>query len=240
VTGARYDSVADFYASGWPDSYLDPVSLAFFDLLGPVGGLRILDVACGHGRITRELARRGAHVVGVDVSEALIEKALATDEQEPLDVRYVHADIASEWLSEDGIFDAVTCSFGLSDIDDLDGCIDAAARALRPGGRFVFSLLHPCFAGCEEVSGAWPTASTYYDEGWWTADGPLSTLRRDVGANHRMLSTYLNVLTARGLRLDALSEPSPPQEWRDRQLVAARYPVFLVGRCLNDRRSPGP
>jgi 2-polyprenyl-3-methyl-5-hydroxy-6-metoxy-1,4-benzoquinol methylase len=58
---ARYDAVADFYIDGF-DSAGDPASLALLDMLGPVTGLRVLDVACGHGRITRELARRGANV----------------------------------------------------------------------------------------------------------------------------------------------------------------------------------
>lgn len=58
MTPARYDAVADFYVSGF-DSTDDQVSAALLDLLGPVAGLRVLDVACGHGRLTRELARRG-------------------------------------------------------------------------------------------------------------------------------------------------------------------------------------
>ena len=64
---ARYDPVADFYVSGF-DSTDDSVSAALLDLLGPVAGLRVLDIACGHGRLTRELARRGAEAVGIDVS----------------------------------------------------------------------------------------------------------------------------------------------------------------------------
>jgi 2-polyprenyl-3-methyl-5-hydroxy-6-metoxy-1,4-benzoquinol methylase len=68
---ARYDAVADFYVSGF-DSVDDSVSVALLDLLGPVGGLRVLDVACGHGRITRELSQRGADVTGVDISAKLM------------------------------------------------------------------------------------------------------------------------------------------------------------------------
>lgn len=73
---ARYDAVAEFYIQGF-DSIDDPASRALLDLLGPVTGLRVLDVARGHGRITRELARRGASVLGVDLSGALITRALA-------------------------------------------------------------------------------------------------------------------------------------------------------------------
>jgi 2-polyprenyl-3-methyl-5-hydroxy-6-metoxy-1,4-benzoquinol methylase len=91
---ARYDAVADFYAAGF-DSTADSVSQALLDLLGPVTGAGVLDVACGHGRITREIARRGATVTGVDISEKLILKALSAQRVEPLPISYLHADIAA-------------------------------------------------------------------------------------------------------------------------------------------------
>jgi 2-polyprenyl-3-methyl-5-hydroxy-6-metoxy-1,4-benzoquinol methylase len=92
---ARYEAVADFYISGF-DSTDDPASLALLDLLGPVGGLRVVDVACGHGRISRELARRGADVVGIDISGTLIGKARQTEQEEPLGIRYIQADVTAQ------------------------------------------------------------------------------------------------------------------------------------------------
>jgi 2-polyprenyl-3-methyl-5-hydroxy-6-metoxy-1,4-benzoquinol methylase len=228
---ARYDAVADFYETGWTDTYADSVSTALFELLGPVTGLHLLDAACGHGRISREPARRGATVEGLDLSEALIEKALAAEREQQLGIRYQHADIATAPLGN-ARFDAVVCSFGLSDIDNLDPALEAVSQALRPDSRLVFSILHPCFPGGFSVSGSWPTTSSYYDERWWTADGTASSLRRQVGANHRMLSTYINTLRRHNLWLDAMIEPDPPSEWSTNRRDAALHPVFLVARCI--------
>ena len=229
---ARYDSVAEFYQSGWRDSYDDPVSQALFDLLGPVRGSRVLDLACGHGRMTRELARRGAQVVGLDLSGVLLDRARALEAANPLHVTYIQGDAASRSVLEAEVFDAVVCSFGLSDIDDLDGSIATVARVLVPDGRFVFSLLHPCFGGGRDVSASWPSSGSYYDEVWWVADGALSILRRQVGASHRMLSTYVNTLSHHGLVIDHLEEPRPDSQWSERRPDAARLPVFLVARAM--------
>jgi ubiquinone/menaquinone biosynthesis C-methylase UbiE len=231
VTVARYDDVADFYSSGWLDVYDDAVSLALFDLLDPVNDLSVLDLACGHGRISRELARRGGRVVGVDLSEKLIDKARAIDANEPLGISYIKADAASPSILPGQAFGAVVSSFGLSDIDDLDGALATVARVLLPMGRFVFSMLHPCFAGGKDVSGSWPSTGSYYDDGWWAADAALSSLRRQVGANHRALSTYVNMLRSHSLGIDAMAEPPPPSEWSAQRPDAARLPVFLVARA---------
>ena len=191
---ARYDAVADFYATAF-DAIDDPASMALLDLIGSPGGLRILDPACGHGRITRELARRGADVTGADISAALIGKAVEAERQDPLGVRYVHADV---------------CSPGWH---------------LRPGGCFVFAFLHPCFPGAPGVSASGPSSARYYDEGRWTAETELSALRRRVGAQHRMLSTYLNAFRSHGLWLDELREPVPASQWAGDRPGADRVPV---------------
>jgi len=229
---ARYDDVADFYEAGWPDSYDDAVSVALFAAVGELAGLAVLDVACGHGRITRELARRRAsRVVGLDVSAQLIQKATAAELGVPLGIRYVNVDLCAPSLLDGEVFDVVVCSFGLSDIDDLDRALSNVVRCLAGGGRFVFSILHPCFPGGGDVSGSWPPQGGYSDERRWYADAPGSTLRSQVGANHRMLSTYLNALRDHGLVLDQILEPGPPASWtRDRPEVA-RFPVFLVVGC---------
>ena len=189
------------------------------DLLGSPAGLRVLDLACGHGRLTRELARRGALVLGVDLSRALLDAAEDAERAEPLGIRYAHGDAAAPtWLDADR-FDAVTCCFGL---------------ALRPGGLFVFSILHPCFPGSPGVSSAWPTGGRYHDERHWRADAQFSTLRRQVGAHHRTLSTYFNTLRHHGLRWDEMVEPAPPGNRNDQREDADRFPTTLIARLVKD------
>jgi 2-polyprenyl-3-methyl-5-hydroxy-6-metoxy-1,4-benzoquinol methylase len=230
VAKARYNAVADFYAAGWTDVYDDPATASLLHHIGDVSGMRVLDVACGHGRISRELARRGAHVVGIDISDAMLAKAAQIEEQEPLGIDYVLADISASpgtWAAH-GRFELAVCSFGLSDIDDLDAALASIAALLHAEARFVFSILHPCFPGDSEVSGSWPSGASYGTEGWWAADGSASSLRAQVGATHRMLATYVNALARGGFSVQTLDEPPPPQDWTTAHPDAARYPVFLV------------
>jgi SAM-dependent methyltransferase len=230
---ARYDAVAEFYEQFAPDRYDDPPMLALLELIGEVAGLRLLDLACGHGRLARELARRGAQVVGVDLSAALLEKARAQQAMRPLSVAYVCADAAAPGTLVGERFDGVCCSFGLSDIDNLDGAIARVARVLQPGGFFTFSLLHPCFPGwpSTQANPSWQPGSGYFYEGWWRADGPANGLRPKVGANHRTLATYLNTLARHGLVVEQLAEPPPEPAWLDDAPSGGPVPVYLAARC---------
>src|SRR5580704_10719847 len=73
-TAARYGSMADLYDATVGDSVSDPATEALLDLAGDMTGLNVVELACGQGRVARELARRGARVVGVDISPALLER----------------------------------------------------------------------------------------------------------------------------------------------------------------------
>ena len=125
---------------------------ALFALLGDVAGLDILDAGCGQGYLSRLLAQRGARVTGIEFAPQGYDVAAREEERAPLGIDYRQADLTRPFGLE-GRFDAVVANMVFMDIEDYQAAMRHCIDALRPGGRFVFSLLHPCF---EEPSSAWP------------------------------------------------------------------------------------
>ncbi|HUJ39907.1 MAG TPA: methyltransferase domain-containing protein [Candidatus Acidoferrales bacterium] len=101
------------------------------DLLAPVPGERILDLGCGTGALTAEIAARGAEVLGIDRSEDMISQA-----RKKFPALTFEARDARE-LRFHGQFDAVFSNAVLHWIPEADQVIAGMARALRSGGRFV-------------------------------------------------------------------------------------------------------
>jgi SAM-dependent methyltransferase len=213
---ARYDGIADWYET-WIGQWPGPHS-EYKDLLPWVSGLRVLDVACGLGRMSRYLAARGAAVVGVDLSAALVEKARSNGDA---GIEYLQGDITQpeRWWNG-GHFEGCTCELALMDIDDLGGTLATIATVLRPRGWFVASIVHPCFPGNDTGLSSWPPDAGYSTEGWWTSPGhDPEGVRIRVGSTHRTVSTYINGLLEAGFELERLVEPP------------ASVPTFLLWRC---------
>ncbi|UQA62034.1 class I SAM-dependent methyltransferase [Polyangium aurulentum] len=143
-----YDSSADFYDL----SYEAPIRryverFTFKNLIGDVRGLSILDVACGDGLYTRMLRRMGAaRVLGIDLSEKMIEMARAKEASEPLGVEYRAADVAG--IGRIGTFDLVTAVYLLHyahSFEHLSAMCGALYENLAPGGRLVTFVASPSF-----------------------------------------------------------------------------------------------
>jgi SAM-dependent methyltransferase len=229
-TSSRYDRIVEKYHHAVGDDVTDAATAALLELVPTPQGSRVLDLACGQGRVSRELARRGARVVGVDVSDGLLDIARQMERASPMGITYVRADATRADAISAERFDGVVCNFGLSDIDDLDGGLATVSRVLPDGGWFVFAILHPCFPGWDaDAPSSWPPDQGYTTEGWWLASN--TGFRGQVGANHRMLATYLNALVRHGFQLEDVREPDPGPEWAARAPDRVPVPVYFVARC---------
>lgn len=213
VGRARYDAVADFYTAGWSDD-LDPVTTCLPDLLGAVAGQRVLDMALGHGRTTRTLARRrhscqGRHFESADHQGNRCGKQCTTGHHLRSRGRG-RARITGE------------CRFQ---------CRGTRLRTVRHrrSGRCVGRRTARPNAPVASLSSrfrirAFPAGSVF--------DGSSSTLRQQVGAKHRTLSTYLNTPRRHGPVLDETAERVPPADRATTRPATARLPVFLVARLI--------
>ena len=108
-----------------------------FQATGLRPGGRALDLACGTGSLTRDLAERvgpEGYVLGIDFSKEMVGAA----KKRPMsNVDYVLGDATDLQGVEDGSFDAATIAYGARNIPNLDALFGEMARAVRPGGRAV-------------------------------------------------------------------------------------------------------
>src|SRR5437764_13532988 len=114
-------------------------------MLGEVRGRGILDLGCGEGGYAREVARRGADVVGVDASERFIEVARRRAKMENLDIDFICANANALEGIDDSSFEVVVAAMSLMDVEDYDGAVGEVYRALVGGGSLLMSISHPCF-----------------------------------------------------------------------------------------------
>jgi SAM-dependent methyltransferase len=145
-TEALYDQNAALWSRSKPNSISDFTGRpAIFDLCGSVEGQRVLDLGCGEGYCSREMASRGAcEIVGIDLSQNMIELAQKREQELGQGIRYEKGDVvALDWA--DGCFDLVLGVFVFSYMraEPMSRAFAEARRVLTPGGRFVFAVPHP-------------------------------------------------------------------------------------------------
>lgn len=204
-------------------------SQAFFELLPPSGG-RALEVGCGEGRVSRDLAKRGYRVTGIDASPTLIRLATDADEQGS----YIRADAAALPLADES-FDLVVFYNSLMDIDDMELSVHEAARVLRPGGAMCACVTHPIPDAGRYESGD-PDArfiieGTYLGERRWLAiETERDGLRMTFAGWAYPLTGYFGALERAGFVIQAVREPLSTQAGDDPQW--RRIPLFLMWRAV--------
>ncbi len=113
------------------------------DAMGLSPGAQVLDVGCGYGRHAMELAARGFHVVGLDMSTPLLVRGGEEAHRRGLTINFIRGDMRE--LDFDAQFDAAYClfsTFGYFDDETNKKTASNIARALKPGGRVMFEILN--------------------------------------------------------------------------------------------------
>jgi SAM-dependent methyltransferase len=134
-----------FEAEGWSDrapTYGDLLGTVtarlaepLLDAAGVRHDMRVLDVATGPGYVAERAATRGAHAIGIDISDGMLE--LARSRQPQLDFRWADAE---ELPFDHGRFDAVVGGFVLNHLPNPERAVAEAARVLSPGGAVAYSV----------------------------------------------------------------------------------------------------
>jgi len=214
-------------------------------LLGPVAGVRVLEVGCGAASCSRWLAGHGAQPVGVDLSAGMLGQARTAERRTGRRVPLVQGD-AARLPFADGSFDLACSAFGaLPFVADSAAVLAEVARVLRPGGRWVFSVTHPLrwvFADDPGPEGL-VVRDSYFDRTPYVeqdADG-----RPTYVEHHRTIGDRVREIVAAGLVLVDLVEPEWPaghdREWGQWSPLRGRLvPGTAIFCCLKPPRTGGP
>lgn len=204
---------------------LNPV---LFDLLGDLAGRSLLDAGCGTGYLSRLCAKRGAHVTGIEPAAALFAYAVEREQAEPLGIRYTQQDLSA--FTPETRYDHVVANMVFMDIPSYQSAMSNCIAALKPGGQFLFSLLHPCFDELDRPD--FPKG--YRAKGYLRIEEYLHEFVVPQIVSyyiHRPLSAYLNLVIDAGCTIRRVIEPALTPEGvaalgdQDRNL---HVPNFIV------------
>ena len=188
------------------------------EYIGNVDGLKILDLGCGEGGYSRELAKRNAKVVAVDCSEKAIKYSMKLAKEEALDIKHYIRNSNDLYEINDNEFDIVLCSMMLMDCEDLEGTLSEVVRVLKPNGKLYASVLHPCFDGNHEKGigrqgvgiDRQVVVMNYFEPKQWEA--PLYKGKTPVLWRHRTLEEYIKAFIKAGLSIVDINEPRATDE----------------------------
>lgn|ERR1035437_7931756 len=222
----------------------------------PLVGQKILDVACGQGFFSREMAKAGAHVAGVDIANELINIARNHPDRKTTEtITYFVSSADDLSFAKTGSVDTVTIVLALQNIENFHGTIVECARVLKPapsGGRLFIVLNHPAFRVPKHSSWQWADDEGIHGVQYRRIDAYMSESRVRIDMNpgedkptakkttvsfHRPLQVYFKALNKAGFAVSRLEEwishkeskPGPRSNEENR--IRKEIPMFLTLEC---------
>src|SRR3989338_325721 len=210
---------------------------------------RLLDVACGQGAFCREARKRADHIVSLDASRTLIELAR---QGSPRDIQFFTSDARkfSEEIVKRAPFDALSCILALGNIDDAASVLNECAKVLKPQGRLVLVITHPCFRIPRQSGWGWDEQRKlqYRRIDRYASEMKIPvTMHPGRGGSevtwtfHRPLSYYVTALRRAGFAVDAMEElttnrtSTPGPRAKADQRSKEEIQLFLAVRAVKSK-----
>ncbi|MBY0570058.1 MAG: bifunctional 2-polyprenyl-6-hydroxyphenol methylase/3-demethylubiquinol 3-O-methyltransferase UbiG [Burkholderiaceae bacterium] len=121
---------------------INPLRLEWINQRVPLSGKNVIDVGCGGGILAESMAKKGAIVTGIDLSEKALKVADLHGLESGVSVRYKNIPAEEMAEAEAGQYDVVTCMEMLEHVPDPSSIIRACTKLLKPGGHVFFSTLN--------------------------------------------------------------------------------------------------
>lgn len=222
---------------------IDP---ALWKQLDEIKGLKILDAGCGNGYLSREMARKGAKVTGIDFSRNFIGYCRRKEKELQLGCKYEIGSLTDMAMFEVESFDIVVSNIVMVDVQDYKTAFKEINRILKPKGRFIWSNLHPVFGTNNQMFYRLPSdtprneerlfvmVDRYFDSGGmlvsWAKNKPIWQF-------HRTLQEYTQALFKAGFLIREIIEPKPSFEVlkenpRSLAFDTDRIPTFIIYDCV--------
>jgi 2-polyprenyl-6-hydroxyphenyl methylase/3-demethylubiquinone-9 3-methyltransferase len=201
---------------------INPLRLEWINSRAPLNGKKVIDVGCGGGILAESMAKKGAHVTGIDLSQKALNVADLHSLESGLTIRYQH--IAAEKMAEQesSEYDVVTCMEMLEHVPDPGSIVQACAKLVKPGGYVFFSTLNRnpksylyAVLGAEYLLQMLPKGTHDYSK--FITPAELASAIRQAG---------LELLTLRGMGYNPITKMySLNSDTSVNYLVACRRPV---------------
>jgi ubiquinone/menaquinone biosynthesis C-methylase UbiE len=203
---------------------------AVMELIGNVHGKRILDLGCGDGLFSKELLDAGAaHYTGIDGSKNMVENATANIQSEK--VSFLLNNLEDLKLDE-ASHDLIISRMALHYIENLEDLVNEVYRALKPGGQFVFSVMHPVItATFDHFSGKEKRTHWVVDNYFETGRRVEAWMDHSVVKFHRTIEDYFSLALTAGFSVSNLKEARPRKEAFDDEEEykrRTRIPIILI------------
>jgi len=182
---------------------INPLRLDWIAQHARLEGAAVLDVGCGGGILAEAMARRGAKVTGIDLSEKALKVAQLHLLESRLEVQYESVSVEDYGATHAGKFDVITCMELLEHVPEPAAMVAACARLVRPGGQVFFSTINRnpksylfAVVGAEYVLGLLPKGTHDYLR--FIKPSELSRWSRDAGLRtDELIGMSYNPITRR-------------------------------------------